>query len=129
VRVWAGAAYWPTFLIATLSFAAVHSINIFIYEASSWSGILSQIIYALLIGALFGFLALQLRRVWPVVLLHAGLNIGLATQRLSEPVFAVDFRLSPVALVVMGAALLLALIGGLRYRSMAVIEEQSVTSD
>ena len=104
----AAAAPRRTWLLATLAFAGAHAVNGLIYAASSWSGIISQMIYALLVGGLLGGLALQVKRVWPLILLHAGLNIGLATARLREPVFLPNSRLSALAILVMILALAVA---------------------
>lgn len=108
-RLASAASPWRPWLTTTLAFAGVHAVNGLIYAGSTWSGILSQMIYALLVGGLLGWLALRILRVWPLVLLHAGLNIGLATARLQEPVFFPDSQLSTPAILVtvlaLGAAL------------------------
>lgn len=107
VRRWGshGRGLWKALLVSSLLFSAPHALNVLAGADPLRTG--AQLVWAVLLGLVFGALAVAGRTVWPVAVLHGVANAVLHVQRIGydgalEPTTAVLMALAPVPLVVYG---------------------------
>lgn len=100
---------WRAILISSILFSLPHALNIFVGHAEA--RVVAQLIWAFLLGIVFGCLRIAGRSIWPVAVLHGALNAFVHVNRLGieiQPSLlrATALAFAPIPLCIYGAILL-----------------------
>jgi membrane protease YdiL (CAAX protease family) len=100
---------WRAIIISAFLFSVPHTLNLFAGHAKA--RVVAQLVWAFLLGIVFGCLRITGRSIWPVVVLHGVMNAFVHVNRLGieiQPslVDAAALAFAPIPLCIYGAMLL-----------------------
>ena len=100
---------WRAILISSVLFSVPHALNLFAGHAEA--RVLAQLIWAFLLGVVFACLRIAGRSIWPVAVLHGGMNAFVHVNRLGVEIQpsllrAAALAFAPIPLCIYGAILL-----------------------
>jgi uncharacterized protein len=100
---------WWAILISSVLFGVPHALNLFAGHAEA--RVVAQLVWAFLLGVVFACLRIAGRSIWPVAVLHGGMNAFVHVNRLGieiQPSLlrAAALAFAPIPLCIYGAILL-----------------------
>jgi hypothetical protein len=100
---------WRAILISSVLFSVPHVLNLFAGHAEA--RVAAQLIWAFLLGVVFACLRIAGRSIWPVAVLHGGMNAFVHVNRLGIEIqpsllCAAALAFAPIPLCIYGAILL-----------------------
>ena len=100
---------WRAILISSVLFSVPHALNLFAGHAEA--RVVAQLIWAFLLGVVFACLRIAGRSIWPVAVLHGGMNAFVHVNRLGVEIqpsllLAAALAFAPIPLCIYGAMLL-----------------------
>ncbi len=100
---------WRAILISSVLFSVPHVLNLFAGHAEA--RVVAQLVWAFLLGVVFACLRIAGRSIWPVAVLHGGMNAFVHVNRLGieiQPSLlrAAALAFAPIPLCIYGAILL-----------------------
>jgi uncharacterized protein len=100
---------WRAILLSSLFFSLPHALNVFAGHAEA--RVIAQVVWSFLLGAVFACLRIVGRSVWPVAVLHGGMDAFVHVNRIGAEIQpsilgAVALACAPLPLCLYGAMLL-----------------------